>query len=795
EHYSQLLSEYFWKEDSYHVVAGTDSGLLIEHIVNEGIPKNSVYLFVECPEYIELIRPELNDEWQQVLKFCTPDEWEQGFDHNNAAAYFYNDAVMLHYGSAVRAGRNDLYHQLKLRLDFIYKNKVYENSAGLGNRDFISCQLQNVAHNINSGQLLKNAFAGKTCIILGGGPSLDEHLPWVIENQSNLLVIAVSRISRKLQQVGLVPDVVVALDPQQMSYDVSKELYNYPPEVTLLSSYHVIPKLLSQWKGRAAYIGNRLPWESKLNAPEHFTEGPTVVNAALIAAVDMGCSQILLTGADMCYGPDGSTHASASFESEREIDISRDSQWLDTYAGHKAETIIPLILTANYLSKHAHYANEHASKVYNLSKNALKLDHIEYLDINDIELETITIPSKDITKSLLPLVSASDMRRELKLLELEFNKVKKDLSAVNRLATDAIIATGKAFDASSSEHQAISNRQKIEKIERKIKGSYGYLDKLLKTLAFRDFAKILMGGAAITLSEVELAQRNTIYYQAYINGVKELRALLVPAQERLEVLINAYSKSIDMPRIIEYFSQNLEFGIGDIISSYRSNELNDNDKELLLSLKGKLDTYQRGINKAYGRVNHGLGGVAEKIRQLAKDNDHVGLSAVIEFLNKSKEDKTRVEYLSNLGQAFCALINNNHYMAIEFFKKAQEVGLSQWDKEQFVDALVLSEQYDEAMSLLGSLTKSNVGLNRLYGQLLAHHKHFEQAVDAYSKYLEVFKQDIDGWAELGNVFIELAIFESALMAYEFILSLDPNHQVAQDMTQKLRQHFGDKTTG
>ncbi|MGB0898603.1 MAG: 6-hydroxymethylpterin diphosphokinase MptE-like protein, partial [Psychrobium sp.] len=656
------------------------------------------------------------------------------------------------------------------------------------------CQLQNAGHNINSGQLLKNAFLGKTCIILGGGPSLDEHLPWVIENQSKLVVIAVSRISRKLQQVGLVPDIVVALDPQQISYDVSKELYNYPQEVTLLSSYHVIPKLLSQWKGRAAYIGNRLPWESNLNATEHFTEGPTVVNAALLAAVDMGCSQILLTGADMCYGSDGSTHASASFESEREIDISRDSQWLETYAGHKAETIIPLILTANYLSKHANYANEHGSEVYNLSKNALKLDYIEYLDMNEIDLAPLAKSVKDITGSLLPSVTANDIRRELKLLDHEFKKVKKDLSAVNRLAKDAIAATSKAFDSSNNEQQRNSNRQKIEKLERKIKNSYGYLDKLLKTLAFKDFAKILMGGAADSLSDTELAQRNTIYYQAYINGISELRALLEPAQERLDVLVNAYSKSIDVQCIIEYFSENLEFGVGDVISHYRGNELNDDDNERLLSLNGKLDTYQRGINEAYRQIHHGLGGVAEKIRQLARDSDREGLSAVIEFLNKSKEDKTRCEHLSNLAQAFCTMIDGNHTLAIKYFRLVYKAELQQWDKEQFVDALVLSEQYDEAMSLLESLTESNIGLNRLYGQLLAHHKHFEQAVEAYSKYLEVFKQDIDGWAELGNVFIELAIFESALMAYDFILSLDPNHQVAQEMTQKLRQHLGNKTT-
>lgn len=793
DHFNEILTERFWAEESYHVVAGTDSGLLIEHIVNGGVPKNSVYLFVECDEYIDLIRPDLNEEWQQVLKFCTPEEWEAGYDHETAAAYFYNDKVTLHYSSAVRHGRSDLYHQLKLRLDFIYKNKVYENSAGLGNRDFIACQLNNVAHNINSSQLLKGAFEGRPCVILGGGPSLDEHLPWVIENQDNLVIIAVARISRRLQDVGLIPDIVIALDPQQISFDVSKEIYNFPPEVLLLNSYHVIPKLASQWQGKSAYFGNRVPWESKLNAPKHFQEGPTVVNAALIAAVDLGCKEVYLTGADMCYGPNGATHATSSFESEREIDIGRDSQWLETYAGHKAETIIPLILTANYLSKHAKYANENDVTVYNLSRNALKLDFIEHKEINSISLISSQETTKEIIGKLIPSISADGIRRELNELNKEFEKVKKDLSSVELLAKEAIIATNKAYAAKSTEKQAQANKQKIEKSDRKIKQHFSYLDKLLKTLAFRDFAKILMGGKASTLSDHELAKRNITYYQAYINGVDEFRKMLVPAQKRLTIISKSYSKSIKIEEVCDYFCQQQEFGIGKVISNIRGDELDAETKLTLDTLSESQSEYQNQITQFYGQINHGLYGVADKIRRLTKEKDQAGLIAVINFLDKSQHDADKVSYLTKLAKAFNELLGGNNHCAIDLFSQIDEADLAQWDKEQFVDALVACEEYSKAMSLLESLVANNLGLNRLYGQLLVHHKNYEPAVDAYSSYLEVFKQDIDAWIELGSVFIEIAAFESALMAYDFILSLDSNNQLALDMKEKLQAYFDTKT--
>ncbi|MCG7530116.1 DUF115 domain-containing protein [Psychrobium sp. MM17-31] len=794
EHYNQLLSENFWKEDSYHVVAGTDSGLLIEHIVNEGIPKNSVYLFVECSEYIELIRPELNDEWQQVLKFCTAEEWEQGFDHETAAAYFYNEAVLLHYSSAIRAGRSELYHQLKLRLNFIYRNKVYENSAALGNREFIECQLKNAPFNFNSAQLLNGAFESKTCIVLGGGPSLDDCLPWVTENKDKLLIIAVSRISRKLQEVGLVPDIVIALDPQQISYNVSKELYNFPSNVTFLTSYHVIPRLMSQWKGRSAYLGNRVPWDSKLNPEPHFTEGPTVVNAALIAAVDMGCAEVLLAGVDMCYGTDGSTHASGSFESEREIDISRESQWLETYAGHKAETIIPLILTANYLSKHAKYAKDKGVNVYNLSKNALKLDFVEYKHTSEFDLANFEFSPKETIGCLIPSVSTNDIRRDLNQLNSEFIKVSKDLNVIDSLAKEAIDATNIAYLENTSEKQSIVHRKKIEKVERKIKQSFGYLDKLLKTLAFKDFAKILIGGSASSLSNQDLAQRNINYYQAYVNGVKQLKTLLNPARERIEVAIHAYKKPMNVELVTDYFCQHDEYRVAEVLLLKRDRELSPDERNGLVAMKEQHQEYDQSIVDAYAQLKHGLEGVDNKIRELAKNKDREGLTAVIEFLSRSKEDPIKVKNLKNLALAHGAFWDSKYSQAAELFECADESVLSQWDREQFVDVLVACEQYEKAMQLLNSLVTNNLGLNRLYGQLLAHHGLKDEAVDAYSTYLEVFKQDIDGWLELGSILIDIAAFESALMAFQFVLSLDSEHRIATEMVQKLEQHVGSEAT-
>lgn len=791
EHYTSILSEVFWEENSYHVVAGTDSGLLIEHVVNGGIPKNSVYLFIECPEYIEMVRPQLNEEWQQVLKFCTPEEWEKGYDNNCAASYFYNDKVFLHYSSAIRNKTSDLYYQLKLRLDFIYKNKIYENSAGLGNKDFIECQLNNVAHNINSSQLLNDAFKNKPCVILGGGPSLDEHLPWVIENQDRLVVIAVSRISRRLQEVGLVPDIVIALDPQEISFEVSKELYNYPSEVLLLNSYHVIPKLLSQWKGRSAYFGERVPWESKLNANKHFHEGPTVVNAALIAAVGLGCSQVYLTGADMCYASTGATHANGSFESQREIDIARDSQWLETYAGYKAETIIPLVLTANYLSKHAKYATENHVEVYNLSKNALKLEYIEYKSTDEIALGEKNVAAKEIIAELIPTTTANLMRQNLNLLVREFSKVKKDLSEIEILAKEAIRATEKAFSIKSSEKIKHNNRRIIEKCERKIQSKYSYLDKVIKTIAFKDFAKILLGGDAINLNDAELAERNKIYYQGYIKGVEQFKTLLIPASERLMILKDSYNRTSNFDSLLAYLSGREELNLLSVLLFQRSNEI-DTESIRILSEFNDDEAFNR-IDDYYAQMYHGLDRVQDKGRNLFKQHDNFALEKLIAFMDQSRSLPQEISDHKNYLTALYALNNNDFKAAIIAFSNILELELSDWDKEQLLNAFLNTEDFLKASEMLEDLTTRSFALYKVHAQVLLKLGKPSSAIEKYTQYLEVFQQDTEAWCQLGNAFIDMGIIESAIMAYEFVLTIEPDHVLAIKTVDKLKQFQSERT--
>jgi len=795
--YQSIFNENLWNEETYHIIAGTDSGLLIEYIVNHGIPDNSCYLFIELPEYIEMIRPQLDEQWQDKLKFCTPQEWAVDFDKNYSAAYFYNDNVLLHYSAAVCLGRNERYHRMRLSVDYVFKNKQYENNVAFGNRDFINAQLLNVVHNNNSSQLLSGAFEGKTCVILGGGPSLDTHLEWVSNNKENLIIIAVSRISKKLQGYGLVPHIVCAIDPQQISFDVSKEMYNYPKEVLLLNGYHVIPKLVSQWGGKSVYYGDRLPWESELNAKKHFHEGPTVVNAALIAAVDMGFKQILLTGTDLAYGNDGKTHATGSFEASREIEISRDSQWLETYSGDMAETIVPLILTGKYLSKHAKYAEENGSCVYNLSPNALKIDHIQYREAESFELEKLDEITATAIDRLVPENTLETTKIAVTALTKEFVSVKKDLAQIKALANEAIVATHKAFSSSSSEKQKANNCLKIDKVERKLTKKYAYLNTILKTLAFKGFAKILMGGAAKDLDEQALSARNITYYRSYELAVKLMSDLLEPASQRLALLSHSCTNKPDIAKLCDYWIENQESGCGTIYKSQQEINgivFNEDDTLLFSVIVEKQKAYQKGIDHAYSQITFTLDGVAIKIRQQFRNKDAMGLGKIIEFLQASGKEEQSVKDHVALAVGYLNILKESFDVAYESLLSVSSSFISTEDAEQLVYLMVRLEKFEEAEERLAILCDSSTRLKRTYGQVLAQNGKNEQAIEAYSSFLETFNTQSSAWCELAQLFITCGVIESAKMAYEFVLSIEPNHEIAKRSIAQINDHLASQST-
>lgn len=227
-------------EDRFHIVIGTDSGLLLQYVLNTGVPQGARYLFIEHPEVLASLEEELDLQILGDDIICTTyDQYQEQAVAWNISSYIFIGQVLLHQSIAAQDDFPGIYQELIWNVRKEIKQFVWQINLSLGSEVFIQKQFDNLAENRLPAKLLQGLFPGKTAVLLAGGPSLDEIFPWLQKNRDHVVVLAVSRISRRLQEVGIAPDIIFSIDPHDVSFDVSKETLVFWKDAILVHMYHV----------------------------------------------------------------------------------------------------------------------------------------------------------------------------------------------------------------------------------------------------------------------------------------------------------------------------------------------------------------------------------------------------------------------------------------------------------------------------------------------------------------------------------------------------------------------------
>ena len=181
----------------------------------------------------------------------------------------------------------------------------------------------NYWNNLRSGGKMVSEFdaskLSKDFILIAGGPSVDDNMEFIRENQGKKTLIAVGTIFKKLVQNNITPDLVVILEPDPVVYHQLEgiEDQKVPMLISLLSYWKIAAtyqgeKYFVPLAGMAAAIGYPIDEEYK----DLWGVGGTVTNMAMIAASRLGAQNIYLVGVDMAY-PGGITHAEGTAQRKK----------------------------------------------------------------------------------------------------------------------------------------------------------------------------------------------------------------------------------------------------------------------------------------------------------------------------------------------------------------------------------------------------------------------------------------------------------------------------------------------
>lgn len=208
----------------------------------------------------------------------------------------------------------------------------YRFSSGLG---FFEDEIISVSHTLTAIKqklpLLKspdffgNPIANLPVFIIGNGPSLDNDLNFIKQNQCNAIILSCGTALKAVLDADIMPDFHIEMERVAATYEWidkagHKEKLKNIQTITLNNVYSEIYKLFQKSyivpKPRDGGMDFLYEYIAKEDHPGVYACNPTVTNAATAIAIRLGFENLYLFGIDFGYKDETKHHASASMHNQ-----------------------------------------------------------------------------------------------------------------------------------------------------------------------------------------------------------------------------------------------------------------------------------------------------------------------------------------------------------------------------------------------------------------------------------------------------------------------------------------------
>ncbi len=790
--FKRLYKDKLEKEHSFYIVLGTDSGLLLDYILQQEAPDDSRYLFIELPQVIEKLEGKYNlDDLPEHIDICPLEQWQDKAGEFGIELYLYKDKCRYIKSLAAIDSYLPAYNNAILSFEQDFQSLRFFTRATLAVSPFMGTQLQNICENNTPACVLKGQFSSETCVLLAGGPSLDESIDWLKKNQKHIVIMAVSRVAKKLLQVGIVPNIVVSVDPFEISFDVSKEQLLFPDSVLFIHSNNVTPLLLGQWPGTSVYMDRRFPWDVKGDADNLMSCGPTVTNTALKAAIDMGFSNILLSGVDLCFSEKGVTHATGSNEAKIGPTLGQSGKWVETYSGNTVETLIVFEQAAEGLAAEASRAKKQATDIYNLSSNAAKVSHITHIPTSALTFTDEQCHFNDKIEQLIPKKPSHMIVQDYKAVLTEVEKTLSNIKKIKLLAEDALKANSKLFQNKGQESENFKYKVKMDKIEQQLDTKFKKTAKFVKNFGIDKFITSAQTDSSVEWSNEKLEETGRLYYQAYIDTCKTLLVHLTSTQTRIVSRIEEQKPKANISALLEQWQN-------DKVPGRAKNWLKATQQDTTLypnDIREQFIQYEQQFQEiianedtrhlARTKNEASLHGVRRKIITLFHQKNIDALKTLSQSLKLHVETNDEARPLYHLCLAYFFNASDNHSEALANFELLPSEDILEDELQQITAIAFKLENYDLAKACLSQLTDiANIYIPQ-YAKLLLLLGEKDAAVTCYTSFLQAHPEDTFIWCNLGVFYFDIGAIDAAKLALDMALSQDSSHVRAKVYMDKI----------
>ncbi|ABV85372.1 motility associated factor glycosyltransferase family protein [Shewanella pealeana] len=783
--FKQTFKDEIFQEDRLHIVIGTDSGLLLNYILMNGIPSGSKYIFIEPAAVLDILNINIDAKFQQQVKLIEIEEFAKQLANDEYDLYLIKNQYITHNSMASCDGIVEEYNTIIYNVQKQLTNLHYARNRLVRHKDFLIQQLRNIADNQYPASLLRNRFEGKSCIVIGGGPSLDEHMEWITKNYNQLFIITVSRVAAKLSKANIPAHIIVSIDPHDISFEANIDTMALAQESLLINSYHINHRILSQWQGSSLYVGPRIPW-SKADSDNVSSVGPTVTNSAVRIAIELGFSTILLAGADFCHSSTGASHAKGSVEADAGLNHSRIDEWVETYAGNKAETPVELLGAAQTLQIEA--ANHPTVNIINLSIDAAKLEGVNYQAAETVNLMTTDMTPKQVLDLIETLIEDKSLYLDNMLTDLQLST--ESLSDINKLSLQAIDLNLeiKSVSVSSKKYRNIAN--KISRIEEQIDNQHGKFSYLVKEYGYVEFAKFLTTKESKHWTADEMQKMTHLYYEAFKCLTEELLGYITDATNIIKTRQLELIKNVNLAELTRQWEQHNQPGRVHIFQKVRT-ELGlsyDDTHECLTAAKANYHTQLTAKTHSYfsmKKTNSSLHNTLAKITDLYKSKNSAGLQQLFHSIEPMIESDSLAQRLFYLAKSYVFILKEDNMAALSELQKIDEINQTEVILKQMIALASELQIIDVTVQSLAKITAFSNEYLPLYAHALTIQGDNIQAINTYLDYLDVMPNDTKVRLSLGIFLLKIGQVDGAITCFKQVLTVDINNLSALSYLKQL----------
>ncbi|WP_225071649.1 6-hydroxymethylpterin diphosphokinase MptE-like protein [Desulfuromonas sp. CSMB_57] len=786
--YKKQYGDGIFQENTLHILVGMDSGLLLQYLHRIGISPTSRYVIVELPKTLERLRQEgLLDASHERVACVTVDELPAIAKKFEFANYLYTEKINIWKSFAALDAFLPEYAELHFAARDFIEAFAWQIKIQLGNDAFIARQLENLADNRHSASCLIDLFAGKTAVLLAGGPSLDHILPWVQEHRSQLVVLAVSRIARRLKDVGLIPDIFFSIDPQEASYEVSKEMLFGGERTLFVNSYHVVPRLLSQWQGPSVFVGPRWPWPDDADEIYLDTPGPTVTNTAFAVAVEMGFSQIILGGVDLCFSPQGDSHALGSYERQAGPQFALYDTQVETNLGQKAFTTRAMAEAVTSFAHLATMALEKGCRTINPAPTAAIIQNVEHLSLDNLSWSPLEQPAWEIITQALPYEDCQTRIAYYKNTLEKLNIAEKAVKKIKKLAQSGLKFNDGLFGRKGIKSD-FKYKYAMEKIEDTLQHpSFINYATVLKKVGLQHFIKIARPDQDKEWNDRQIEETGRIYYKAYEESAETMLQYLTLATHRLQLRLAEENPDSVPSSLFKAWEKGGEIGRILIWKNRCGKELPNESDEISLRIKDLESRFRKSLTEKaeYLAAGSKAGSSPEiahhRIRSLFNHRDNDTLSGLVKGMEGLEQEEMKPVYF--LSSGFLAELEGDYATALEKYQKTLELDSNSIKEDALKRIASLSlklEDLDNSFLALDCLTNFSPLYFKQYGDLAKIMGKTHVALDAYADYLEHFPNDSVVLLKVGQLYQQAGENRFASTIYEHLLKIDPHNSIAKE---------------